>query len=170
MSVSEIAKRIAKAKASGGGNYFSDGRGRCVIKELSCTKKYKGLTFIAEMEVLSSESFQDAVKKANPPGSQVSFVQLFDEYPDTAFPNTKAFLLELTGDAEDDVTDDEFGEAFDRACSKDQPFRGMVIDYSTYRKDSKAKVSLCIPKFKHVPQTVEEIAAQRAKLDASEKK
>lgn len=192
-----MAKKIAASRGSSGGNHLRDGRGVCIVKALKQESLYKGETFIAELMVESSESLAEARDasgapiQANAPGSSFSFIQQFEEYPETAFGNTKSFILTLMGETEeslavsaaatkaekikagelaagqDHTADDEFVAAYERLIGAAQPARGMRIRYETFRKlAKKSGISLVLPRWETVPQTVESIAATRAKMDA----
>lgn len=171
MGIRDLAKKIAESRSSGGGNHVRDGRGVCIVKALKHETLYKGETFIAELLVESSENLPDAKNadgsqiQANAPGSSFSFLQQFEEYPDTAFGNTKSFILTLMGEA--DVQAEEFAKSYERLVGAQQPARGMRIRFETHRKVSKKGVSLVLPSWETVPQTVEQIAETRAKMDST---
>lgn len=197
MGVRDIAKKIAASRAAGGGNYLKDGKGICIVKALKQENLYKGETFIAELLVETSESIPGLMENgqpvtANSPGSTFAFIQQFEEFPDVAFGNTKAFILTLMGESdeslvaaaaeikasrqkagtlakgEDYTADDEFAAAYERLTGPQQPGRGMRISFETYRRvTKKSGKSLVLPHWEHVPQTVEQIAATRAKLDGA---
>jgi hypothetical protein len=189
MDIKKIAKQVAAARASGGGNFIRPGSGVLVVKALKCEDLYKGSTFILEAIVESSSNDPTALDAsgkpilANPPGSEVGYIQQLEANEDVAFPATKRLLLDLFG--EDDASleaeaaerakttpgftaTDAFAEVFELACSAQQPARGMRIGYSTYQK--KAKTSgkdLVLPKWTHIRMSDEEIRASRAKLDGA---
>lgn len=197
MGVKDLAKKIATSRSSSGGNHLKDGRGVCIVKALKHESLYKGETFIAELQVESSESVPEARDasgaqiQANAPGSSFSFIQQFDEYPDTAFGNTKSFILTLMGETEESLArsaaatkaelvkagklkagedytaDDEFAASYERLVGSAQPARGMRIRFETFRKLSKKSgILLVLPRWETVPQTVEQIAATRAAMDS----
>lgn len=182
MGIKDIAKKMAQSKAAGGGNYLKDGRGVLIVKALKHEDMYKGETFVAELLVEASEEIPGA-GPCNAPGTTVSFVQQFEEYPDTAFANTKAFVYALTG--EDDASveqsaaarvarkekprdwtaDDEYAALYEMLCSPEQPARGMRIRYETYRKTTKKSgKELVLPRWSRIDQTDEQIAEARAQL------
>lgn len=180
MDIASWAKKAAKANAMRTGNYIRQGRGRLVIRSIVCEEMHGGETFVAEMGVVSSESFADADEKANAPGSIVSYVQQITKRPDVALPNIKAFFLALMGLDEDGLAkaaaakqmtpEDFFAYQVTKASGEDQKARGMLIDYSTVRKQTKAKdKTLTIPRFSHVPgQSKEDVAQRRAEIEAAE--
>jgi hypothetical protein len=137
---------------------------------------------------------------ANPPGSSASFIQQFKQFPETAFAMTKGFLLTLLGEDDSTLAKgaaervakgqvpeewckaenkpaaawsgaDEFGLAYENVVSKANPCRGMALDYETYTKPTKkGDKILVLPRFTHVKQTPDEIAARRAAFDGAEPK
>lgn len=195
MGIRDIAKKIAGSRASGGGNYVKDGRGTGIIKVLKHEDAYKGEIFVAEILVESSEATERAADgngmvPPNAVGSSFSFVQMFDEYPETALGNTKSFIFALMGETDESIAaaaketaaamakagksqkdiDEwdgamEFVEAYKRLTGSENPARGMRIKWETYRKPSKKTGKmLTIPKWETVEQTAEMIAEARAKL------
>jgi hypothetical protein len=108
-----IAKKIAEAKARGGGNFLNPGKGVLIVKALKDGTKpefYAGETFVAELLVEKCEGFSGQLDEkgkekpaGNAIGSTASYVQQFEEYPDTAFGNTKTFLLALLGETEESL-------------------------------------------------------------------
>lgn len=128
-------------------------------------------------------------------GSQVSYICQFNEFPETAFSNCKTLILALMGETDETLAaaaaetakqlqstdklpaegwtaDDEFAAAYDRLVDrKVNPARGMIIDYSTYEKQTRdSKKMITLPVWAHAGQTAEDIAAKRAKLDGTQPK
>ena len=178
MGLADIAKKVADAKASGSGNHIRPGRGILMVKEMKYDAKgHKGEKFIAELRVVESVSIAGRTDKegkpvlANEPGSTVSFVQLFDQHKETAFPNTKAFFLALYGEKEEEISGEDLAGAILAACNgSKQPTRGMLIKYETVDKVTKKDVAIIVPKWEYVPnQSEETIAKNRAWLDGVEK-
>ena len=197
-SAREIAKKIRKSREANGGNWLKQDKGRLIVKALKLEDMFKGTTFVAELLVESSESIPGAKNDAgepelaNPAGTTVSYVQQLDENPDVAYPNMKSFLYKLLDESDESIDaaaaariargekkpgewtgDDEFGEDLAGLTSKDQPARGMAIDFETFQKQAReSKKLLTLPKWATVPPTkgnaAEEIAARRAKLDGTE--
>lgn len=182
MGIKDVAKKMAEATAAGGGNYLKDGRGVMIVKALKHESLYKGETFVAELQVEASEEIP-GLGPCNAPGTTVSFIQQFDEYPDTAFGNTKAFVFALTGEDEascaksaaDKVAkkmkpkewsgDDEFAMLYEELCGPEQPARGMRVRYETFRKmTKKTGKELVLPRWSHIEQTDEQVAEARAAL------
>ena len=196
MGIKDIAARIGQARANGGGNYLKDGRGIGIVKALKQENLHKGETFIAELLIESSEASGEvnpdgtSVGPPNPPGSTVSMIQQFEEFPETAFNNTKTFIYALMGEtdesmaaaaietqkamakagkpkAEIDAWDaaEEFAAAYTRLTSAENPARGMRIRFETFRKMTKTtRKMLTLPRWETVQQTVEEIQSNRQKL------
>lgn len=115
MAIRGIAAKVAAAKARGGGNWINPGEGELVVLALKDGTKpefHEGDTFVAEMRVESCKGFPGLKKKdgedkpaGNQAGSVVSYVQQFTEYPDTAFSNTKTFLLALMGESDETLAE-----------------------------------------------------------------
>lgn len=112
MGIRSIAKRVAAARASGGGNFINPGEGELMVKILKDGSRPEfndGDTFVAELLVLSNKGYEEkdekgqAKKVGNVVGSTISFIQQFEEFPDTAYGNTKAFLLALLGETEESL-------------------------------------------------------------------
>ena len=169
----DIAAQIAGSRASNGGNFIRDGRGVLVIKKISIEKLYEGQTFIAELCVVESAPSGEKDEKGqeiqpNPVGSTVSFIQQLEKRPQTAFGNTKAFLLAAAEEDEDNITSEEFKAFLDDAKGSKQALRGKLVSYETRRKWTKDKSKLLtLPVFRAYPQTAEDIAARRAAIEAS---
>ena len=164
MSHAEIMKKIANAKSSAGGNVIRDGKGRLVVKRMAIETKFSGTMFICEFGVKESTATRSDVQ-ANAAGSECSFVCNLDK--NIAAPGkTKDLLLRLLGEDEDKISPDDFVAALANATGPENPCRGMVVDYETYRKFTRdGKKELVIPKFFHVEQTSEDVLRERAILD-----
>jgi hypothetical protein len=103
---------------------------------------------------------------ANEVGSTVSFVQLFEQHKETAFPNTKAFMLAAWDEKEEAMGGAEFVAGFKAACAKEQPLRGALVRYETRQTTTKKDVEICIPVFRSVPgQDEASLTKGRAFLD-----
>jgi hypothetical protein len=155
-----VMKKIAESSASSGGNNLLDGRGRLVVKKLELSDKFKGVCFIAEFVVFSSEkipvvslqSGQALDISPNPPKTECSWVQNLDEHL-SAMGNVKAFALALVGKNESDVTPEDFLKGLEEITDSANPARGLVIDYSTFRKETREnKKEITIPKWAHVKE------------------
>ena len=187
-----IFKKIATSRASKGGNHIKDGKYRFLVKKVLQEKKEDGEMFIVELQVVTSENvpgqFEKAGKpvwpgiegavevKANPVGSSPSYVLNLDSNK-SAGNNAKAFVLALYDGEDFDEEDEEavadFVETVDELVGEMQPARGMLIDDETFRKKIKGGKNAGEPfvghNWTHVPQTPEEIAQRRAKLDKTDR-
>lgn len=166
MGNGKLAQMFLTTPAAGGGNYIKHGHGVMVVKSLLYKEDMTaGEGFIAELIVDSVEPYMGADGKpipCNPPGSTVSFVQLFDKFGKTAVGNTKAFLDALYGEPLD-------GEAsfarMQKVTGPSNPARGISIKFSTYEKMTKSSGKLLVlPKWEHIEQTPEEVKATRERL------
>lgn len=168
MGMAEIVGKMRNAKAAGGGNYIKDGTGRLIVKAIEIKRfDMAGDGFLADFVVESSRKTHPEVEP-DAPGSSVSFLQLYDKHPLTAPGQVKAFLMALTGEPESEFSGDKLLPNLSKITGPDQPLRGAVVDYSTYRKTTKDKSKiLVLPKFETVHQTPADIAARRKALDSA---
>lgn len=170
MGIRETAQRVAAAKGTTGGNYLHGGRGRAVIRSVSFSDGYKGDKFVAEMRVL--ESVDNGAGKADPVGYDFAFLQIFSgtkEKVDTAFNNTKSYLVAANGDTLEDFNSDpenDMASLMEAACGKTQPLRGVLVDYESREVDTKAGKRIVVQTWRPVKnQTPESIAENRAKFE-----
>lgn len=180
----ELLKKIATASASGGGTPIKDGIYRFMIHKMMIDKKFKGVCFIVEFDVVDAKSSIDGVTP-NPVGSRCSFVVNLDRNV-SAPGNTKALILALLGvdeskildpktgqPASDDERNRQIGEVVAWAVSETNPTRGMYLDDTTYRKEIISGANAGKPFTGHswarVEQTPDEVAARRAEIDAKQK-
>lgn len=199
MAVSVIARKIAAGKARSGGDFLNPGKGEIEIVALKDGDKPEfrdGATFVAEAVMIECEGFKGMLNAqgkekpaGNPVGGPITFLQQFDEYPDTAYDNVKSFILTLLDETDESLEaaaaekrksnpalqgsngawsgQDEFATAYDSLVNRQtNPARGMRIRYSTY--EYKAKESgniLTLPRWESVKQTEAEIQARRAARD-----
>lgn len=173
MDRAQLLKKIAGSSMTSGGNNFRDGRGRVAVKKLSLEDGWKGSRFVGEFVVLSSHKIPVTELKTgktleiepNPPGSEVSWVQMFDMHPN-AFGSTKQLVLELYGERPEDNSEEEIINTLDDVTKSNSAF-GMVIDYETYRKVTKEKgIEVVLVKWRNVEQTPQDIANTRAYLES----
>lgn len=172
---------VGTSKATGGGNRIVDGKGRLIVSKIRCQQKTNGPFFIAEFVVESSAkvpvvsllSGQKLDIEPNLPGSTCSAVIPMNDPNVKSGPgNIKALVLALLGysEAEVDAKPGSLADALAKLDSKEQPGRGMLLDYETYRKLTKKapQKEMTLVKWTHVPQTAgnkpEEIKARAAKL------
>lgn len=184
MSVTDdIYLKIAMAKANGGGNRIVDGSYTHAVKSLICEKKHKSIFFIAELIVVTAapvdvpaEMWKPHEKepgftfKPNAVGSEVSL--LCDMSTDVGPSNAKSFLLQIDGTPEEQVDPVKFATMIKAVTSKAQPFRGALIKCTTFRKPIKGGANAGKPftgcNWEFVKQTLPEIQARRALLDAGQ--
>lgn len=184
---------IGEAKTFEKSPYIKDGMGVLLIEEISYSRKTKGPTFVARMQVVESKPNGDldpVTKQPTVPngvGTEVAYVQLPQLYPNAAG-DIKAFLCNVLGTDANSVSKEEFSKTLAQAADIDptsgefvgkslgpnrQPMRGMLVRYSTYQKETqkganKGRINTYV-KFSHIKQgnSPEEIAARRAELDAT---
>lgn len=175
---------VQNARATQGGNYIRDGRGRLIVDKIELEKKNDGPYFIAEFVVESSQKvtvYSELQKKPldiepNEPGSRCSMaVPLADPKIKSGPGNVKTFVLGLLGfsESEVDAKPGALKTTLEQLRSAKQPARGMVIDFETYRKVTRAgDKELVLPKWSSVAPTAgndpESIARRRAKLEGKD--
>ena len=171
--------KLGEARANVKGDYFRDGAGVVVIEELVYSEMNEGETFVARSVIIESQSKGDLDIKSkqpvipNAPGSHVGWVQQVKKFKSAAG-NIKAFLLALLSVSQEEMdASGKFGQTmFDLTQGKEQPARGMVLCYSTYRQGTKANPGDLRTYVSWSPaeaaNTKEKIAARRAKLDAGQ--
>jgi hypothetical protein len=177
MANAALMAKIAGAKASGGGNIIRDGNYTFEILNISLENKFKGATFVVDFKVIESEAtdaYDDKGQpvKPNAVGSTCGYVVNLDKNVSAAG-NAKRLILALVGKAEDEVTPEEFVEALDYLTTKAQPARGMRIKDRTFRKTIQSGPNAGKPftghAWEHVALSAEQIATNRAALDAAQK-
>ena len=198
MGLLENLKKLSNAKPSeGGGPYVDVGMGRLSVKDITVEKIVRNKqganvpAFLARFQVESCTAVPDDNKPPYPPGTELTFFQFWDG--DAGPNNILAFLMALTGNPQSDFSaepmKDEAGKPvlvtrkdgtqdvltkveaiYQQVGGVDQPLRGAVIDYACRKTFTRVtKIEIHPPKFTHVIQTAEQIAANRARLDASAK-
>lgn len=189
---------IGASRANTKSDYFKDGQGLALLKEVIYKDMNDGPTFVARFTILESSSKGDVdpVTKQpvvpNAPGSEVGWIQKTGKQKSAAG-NVKSFVLALLGysEAEVDSKPGSFADAVAQLADLDsngqdargaiaskggviQPGRGMVVRYATtqaaIRSGPNAGKVLTFVKFSHVGDlnTKELIAKRRAELDAAE--
>ena len=158
-----LARQIANASTTGGGNWIRHGLYLFVVERLLLKQGYKGVSFIAELRVKVAQATVDGVVP-NPVGSSCSNVQsLSNPATPNAMGAVKAFILTLLGITES--TEDEFVRAFEELVGPTQLARGLVVACETYDHTTQKGKEIVLPKWSHVVQAPEEITAERAALD-----
>ena len=194
-SALSIAEKIAQSKATGSGNWIMPAKsGVLIIKRVEESTGFKGDKYLVEFYVKASEDDPNARDekgevpkspiKANPVGSSCTMTQMFKTNPEMAFGNVKNFCEKVAGIKDPSMEDFlEFylsateGAAKPETMSQEehdtyqkmaatQPLRGHSIGYETVQKWNGDKDKfLTLPQWRHIPETPEEIAANRAMLD-----
>ncbi len=156
--------------AASGGEFIQDGDYDFLIERLVMREGgFKGDSFVAEFRVERAAQTRADVKP-NPVGSSCSRATVLST--DFAYQLMMAFMHQVgvaTGDDLSEMSPDQVEEFLRYACGKDNPCRGVRITDRTYRTTTKKNLEIVAHKWSAVAQTDEEIAANRAKLDASEK-
>jgi len=174
MNRAQLLREIAKASTVSGGNNLRDGRGRLAIKRLALEDGFKGTRFTADFVVVGSQKIPVMGIKAektldvepNPPSSEVGWIQIFNDKHLSSHGAVKTFVLALFGEAEAEVSDDDFIDTLDELVTKNSA-HGMVIDYETYRKVTREnEIEIVLPKWFHVEQTSEDAAKTRAWMES----
>jgi hypothetical protein len=156
---------LKAAKMSDGGDFIKPGVGVLVVRELKVgTNKNNSNAgyFKAVLQVVSSHKTHATIDP-DPPGKVVDFLQLYDQFPDTAGPRTAEFLTALTGNTQEACT-----SALPTLIGPDQPLKGALIAYSTYEKTTKKGRVLTLPRWENIKQTQEEVAKRKAELNAAD--
>jgi hypothetical protein len=180
MATPDIYKKIYESKASVGGTPIKDGSYLLIVNKLMLEPKHSGLMFIAEFVVEESapvdvdDRFRLPAEigrpiEPNKPGTEVSFVINLTKNNESGPGNVKAFVLALDGSHEDEISEEEFVNKLKAATGPDQPLRGAQIRDTTWRKliqkGANAGKPFTAHRWSYVEQSLEQIAAVRAKLD-----
>lgn len=179
----DLLKKIASAKATGGGTIIRDGIYRFLIHKMMIEKKWKGICFIVEFEVVDAKVAIEGVTP-NSIGSMCGYVVNLDRNP-SAPGNTKALILGLLGvdesklvnaagqPASEDEQHAQIAECVAWAISEQNPCRGMLIDDVTFRKEIQSGTNAGKPFTGHnwarVEQQPGEVAQRRAQMDSKVK-
>lgn len=168
-----LMQKLGKAKTSGVGNNFKDGRYRLVIKSMGFQEGHKGMRYQVEFVVANSVKVPVVSVKTgealniepNPVGATVDWLCTdLDKDDKPGAGNLKRFILTLVGalDASDEDYLDTLAELSDTTPDaeplpvneRQQPGRGMVIDMETVRIETKInKKEIVVCKFSHVPKS-----------------
>lgn len=169
--------KIAAATPTGGGNNIRDGLYLYYVERVTHHKGFKGERYVFEFRVVESEASTelDENGKVTPPnavGTACSMVCLLDKH-ENAPGNAKAAILAITaplGYTENMITEDFLIEC----AGAGNPLRGVAVRNETRRAINQGRSNplnagkpLTLPNWKAVSQTAEDIAKQRAWLDAN---
>lgn len=177
-------ENLARGKQSGGGNFFKDGKGRVIVKDVKMIKGHEDPeTFVAELYVKESAPIErDSAGnwvQPNPPGSSVSYIQQMTLRKEVATGNSNAFIKAVLGPDAEKLSEAEFIAEMDEVMHVDatpgpnfgysnentvSPARGMELLYETYRTLTRREVLIVVVKFTHVPPDAATIEANRKVL------
>lgn len=185
---------MEEAPVSNKSDNIRDGKYLFLIKKLLLDELQEGPTFVAELEVVQAESKGDLNPTTKQPvtpngvGTTVGYVQKLNKFL-SAGGNTKKFLLAMMGMTEQEGKENDpeasktagepvsklrglMDDLFSANGEKVQKARGVYIACSTYQQATKSGANAgqvnTYCNFEHVKQSAAEIAARRAKLDATE--
>jgi hypothetical protein len=169
-----LMQKLAKARASGVGNNFKDGKYRLAIKKMGFQDGFKGDRYQVEFVVMNAQKLAGlrSVKTGEPlditpnaVGSTVDWMAVKLDDPESPGPgNVKKLILTLEND--DNMPDEEYLDMLAYVSDVDEggdplppadctePARGMVIDMETVRIETKKnKKEIVVCKWSHVPET-----------------
>jgi len=139
----EMRDKLGKAKTTGGGNRYTDGKYLLEVEEMRLKEAgFKGTSvrtrfIVRESEPILPDDFrEDDGKVPLPPIKPgVSFDVVFNlTKNDMAYGNIKSEILALFGADEATTSEEEYLTTFDRCVSAGQPTRGMLIRMETFRR------------------------------------
>jgi len=168
INIRDVAKSVAKSRSTAGGNKLKLGRGTVVVKSMRLHQGYKGLSFIAELQVIESFPTKTGVEP-NLAGTTFSQVYTYngtgDQKDEMARGNTKALLEKIVGA---ELSEADFEELYVEALEK-QTLVGYLLKFESYEKTStKNKVDMILAAWETVSQTQgnsdKEIAERKAKF------
>ncbi len=164
-----LMDKLSKARASGVGNNFKDGKYRLAIKKMGLEDGFKGTRFQSTFTVVASQKIavvELSTNKAldvtpNPVGSDVDWLAMDLDKEDSAGPgNVRRLIMDLFDRKE--LSDEEYIETLAEMCDLDEEgnplkeplnlAKGMLIDMETVRivtKKNKKEIVVC--KWSHVP-------------------
>jgi len=141
-----VRDRIAKAKASSGGNNIRYGEYILMYWKSSYDHMNSGWCHINEFVVVSATKIvvMEGEKKVdvepNQVGTQCSYVINYDGKGKlSADGNSKALVLGLFGFKEGEVPDEKVSETLADLTADNQPAKGMLIKCSTHPKEVRSR-------------------------------
>lgn len=168
----DFYSQIAAASASGGGTYIADGVYKLMVEKMfekrSTHAGGSGLSFITEFRVIESAPHPDYPDvKPNAVGTTCSVVCSVQKHA-SAMGNVKAILLGLLGAF--GYTEDMIGPEQIQSAFNSDELKGILVENTTYRKAIKTGVNagkpITLNKWTSIEQTEEDVARQRADLEA----
>jgi len=141
-----VRDRIAKSRASNGGNNIRHGEYILMFWKSSYEKMFTGMCHINEFVVAAAKKIAvqegDTSKDIEPnsPGTTCSYVINYDgKGKQSADGNSKALVIGLFGLVEGENSDEEVSETLGDLTADNQPARGMLIKVSTYPKEVRSR-------------------------------
>jgi len=142
----EVRDRIAKARATAGGNNIRHGEYVLMIMRSTYDKMNSGQCHINEFVVheakknVVAEGEKTVDVEPNPVGSSCSYVINYDGKGKlSADGNSKALVLGLFGMKEGEVDDALVADTLGDFTDDSQPAKGMLVKCSTYAKEVRSK-------------------------------
>jgi hypothetical protein len=165
--------KIAKAKATAGGQWFNPGKYLLEAKKLIVKEGRKDNMFIGEFVVLEATKTV-ADREPNAVGTMVSYVVPLGDKDGMGAGNVKTFAMALLNEPESSITGDEL----EKMCNEEnaalpiQPCKYLKIKDEVYEKPQKADPSKMFThhRWEHVAHTegdLQAIAARRAAENAA---
>lgn len=160
-----LMSKLKAAQVSRKSDYFTDGMGTVMLKEIRNFQSQQGLpTVVFDFEVVNSQPKDGGTPNA--PGSDAATVHTLGGKYDYGFRDVKSTLFAIVGG-----TPDKFDEMFESlvaaAMSPEQPLRGALVNYSTFRKPNKSGGNNTYVRFSANGDNGDEaLAKRRADLDA----
>lgn len=163
------ASRMAKASASGGGNFITR-HGRYTAVVIECSGKvgesagFKGESIAVRIRITEAHKTGLTVddEGTHEVGDALSVVFNFTKQPDMAPGKLKAMVLAIMGKKETEVSDELLESIGDKMISAKQPFVGKLIKFETFIFTTKKDAKGVGQNWEFVPQTPESLAEQRA--------
>jgi hypothetical protein len=163
-----MLQKLKKAKMSGTGNNFRDGKYRACVKSMGFKDGHKGTRYQVEFVIVNAQKVAVVSPKTglelditpNSVGSTADWLCVkLDKDDEPGQGNLRRFVLELVGAL--DASDDDYMETLAEFSDLDgdgnpleepqEPGKGMCIDVETVRIETvKNKKEIVILKFSHV--------------------
>jgi hypothetical protein len=180
-----LLQKLKRAKMTGTGNNFRDGKYRACVKSMGFKDGHKGTRYQIEFVIMSSQKVAVVSPKTgqalditpNSVGSTADWLCVkLDKDDEPGQGNLKRCVLELVGAPE--ATDDDYMSTLAELSDLDdngdplppekrqEPGKGMCIDVETVRIETvRNKKEIVILKFTHVPETQYDQAAMIKWMD-----
>jgi hypothetical protein len=163
------ASRMAKASASGGGNFITR-HGRYTMVVTECSGKvgtdagHKGESIAVRLRIVEAHKtgLTVADEGTHEVGDTVSVVFNFTKQPEMAPGKLKALILAITGKKEKEIPDEQMEAIGEMMISAKQPFVGKRVKCETFIFTTKKDVKGVGQNWEFVNQTAESLAEDRA--------